>query len=164
MLLCQLDVSLWVFSQVMEKKYVQSYQVLISLMTYVRLQNSLSLMISNIFLIFKSLAFWINLILSVILIGPLAFIFGLFSYEICLFLSKLWCRYNIFFLRCVCSLRYEIQGPDLGKHPIIISRHHGMGNYILCCICGSTYIYFEKRAFNDTSVWMVLIFAQEHLH
>ncbi len=146
MLLCHLDVSLWVFSQVMEKKNVESYQVLISLMTYMRLFNLLSLMISNIFLIFKSLAFWINLILSVILIGPLAFIFGLFSYEICLLLSKLWCRYNIFFLDVSVHLKYEIQGPDLRKTSYnYFPSSICMGNYIFCCICGSSNIYFEKE-------------------
>jgi len=80
-------------------------------------------MISNIFLTFKSLLFWVNLVLSVLLFGPIAFTLGLFSYELCLFISKLWCRYNLYFLRHVCSLKYELRGPKLEKYSVIISRH-----------------------------------------
>ncbi len=88
-----------------------------------KLYNLLSLMISNLFLIFKSLLFWTNLVLSVLLFGPIALTLGVISYELCLFTSKLWCRYNLHFLRYVCSLRYELRGPKLAKHSIIISRH-----------------------------------------
>tara|TARA_B100000035_G_scaffold313427_1_gene327107 strand:+ start:2901 stop:3599 length:699 start_codon:yes stop_codon:yes gene_type:complete len=80
-------------------------------------------MISNIFLTFKSILFWINLVLSVLLLGPIALIVGIVSYDSCLFMSKLWCRYNLFVLRYICSLKYELQGADMGEHSIIISRH-----------------------------------------
>ena len=87
-------------------------------------QFNLSLpMISNIFLIFKSLIFWVNLVLSVLLLGPIALVLGFISYDICLFISKLWCRYNLFILSSICALKYELHGPDIRKHSIIISRH-----------------------------------------
>ncbi len=37
-------------------------------------------MINNIFLIFRSVSFWINLIISVLLFGPIAFLSGIVSY------------------------------------------------------------------------------------
>lgn len=80
-------------------------------------------MINNIFLIFKSLVFWVNLILSVLLFGPIAFLFGIVSYNICLHVSKIWCRYNLFILKNVCSLSHEINGPDINSHSIVICRH-----------------------------------------
>ena len=80
-------------------------------------------MISNIFLIFKSTLFWINIILSVLIFGPITFIVGIVSYDLCLRLSKQWCRYNLFFLKAVCSLSYNFRNHEISTSKIIISRH-----------------------------------------
>ena len=102
-------------------------------------------MISNIFLIFKSLVFWVNLILSVLFIGPVAFIFGLISYDVCLFFSKLWCRYNLFFLRYFCSLKYVLHGPQIGEHSLIISRHQSAWETIYFAAFVERPIFILKR-------------------
>ena len=80
-------------------------------------------MIGNIFLIFKSFFFWVNLFASVLLFGPVAFVAGIFSYKLCLILSKMWCRYNLFILEYFCSLKYEVSGPEINSSKLIISRH-----------------------------------------
>ena len=80
-------------------------------------------MISNIFLIFKSLLFWINLVISVLLFGPIAFLSGLLSYRVCPYLSKCWCKYNLFFLKYLCLLSSEFDVSKLNTHKILISRH-----------------------------------------
>ncbi len=87
------------------------------------LHNLLLIMISNTFLIFKSILFWISLIISVLFFGPLTFLLGLISYSACLKLSKEWCRYNLFFLKTVCSLSFNYNGPDLNSSQLIVSRH-----------------------------------------
>jgi 1-acyl-sn-glycerol-3-phosphate acyltransferase len=102
-------------------------------------------MISNIFLIFKSLIFWMNLILSVVLFGPIAFLFGIISYTICLHISKLWCRYNLFILKNICSLCYETNGPDINSHSIVISRHQSAWETIFLAAYIKRPIFILKR-------------------
>jgi len=102
-------------------------------------------MINNIFLIFKSLIFWINLILSVLLFGPIAFLFGIISYPICLYISKLWCRYNLFILKNICSLSYETNGPDINTHNIVISRHQSAWETIFFAAYIKRPIFILKR-------------------
>ncbi len=80
-------------------------------------------MISNIFLIFRSLLFWINIILSVLLFGPITFLSGLASYNLCLYLSKQWCKYNLFSLKYICLLTYKFDNHEIKNSKIIISRH-----------------------------------------
>ena len=80
-------------------------------------------MISNIFLTFRSTLFWLNLILSVLLFGPLTLTMGLFSYDICLSMSKLWCKYNLFFLKHFCYLSYEMRGPSINSSQLVVSKH-----------------------------------------
>ena len=58
-------------------------------------------MISNIFLISRSILFWINIVFSVLIFGPVTFLAGTISYDLCLYLSKKWCRYNLLFLKYV---------------------------------------------------------------
>ena len=80
-------------------------------------------MISNIFLIFRSILFWINIVLSVLIFGPVTFLAGIISYNLCLYLSKQWCRYNLLFLKYVCSLSYDFDNDEIKTSRIIISRH-----------------------------------------
>ena len=102
-------------------------------------------MINNLFLIFNSLIFWINLILSVLLFGPIAFLFGIISYPICLYISKLWCRYNLFILKNICSLSYETNGPDINTHNIVISRHQSAWETIFFAAYIKRPIFILKR-------------------
>ena len=126
-----------------------------------KLLNLLLIMISNIFLIFKAILFWLNLFISVILIGPIAFLFGLFSYKACLSISKLWCKYNLFFLKRVCSLSYDYSGPKLDSYKIVISNHQSvLGNYLFSSICSQSNFYIEKRTINDSNIWMVPVFIK----
>lgn len=80
-------------------------------------------MINNFLLIFRSLLFWSNLIISVLLFGPITFLIGLLSYNTCLKLSKTWCWYNIYFLKYVCSLDFKLQNQNLNESNIIICKH-----------------------------------------
>ena len=80
-------------------------------------------MINNIFLTFKSLLFWISLVLSVLTFWSYYIFFGLFSYNLCLWFSKLWCRYTLFFLRTFCALSFRINGPKLNSTQLVVSRH-----------------------------------------
>ena len=70
-------------------------------------------MISNIFLISRSILFWINIVFSVLIFGPVTFLLGIISYDICLYFSKQWCRYNLLFLKYVCLLSYNFDNPRL---------------------------------------------------
>ena len=80
-------------------------------------------MISNIFLISRSILFWINIVFSVLIFGPVTFLVGIISYDSCLYLSKKWCRYNLFFLKYVCLLSYNFDEHEIKTSKIIISRH-----------------------------------------
>jgi 1-acyl-sn-glycerol-3-phosphate acyltransferase len=102
-------------------------------------------MISNIYLIFKSLFFWVNLILSVLIFGPIAFLFGLISYNTCLYICKSWCKYNLFILKNVCSLTYYIDGPDINSHRMIISRHQSAFETIFLAAFINRPIFILKR-------------------
>ena len=102
-------------------------------------------MINSIFLIFKSLIFWINLILSVLLFGQIAFLLGIIYYSICLYISKSWCRYNLFILKKVCSLNYEMNGPDINKHSIVISKHQSAWETIFLAAFIKRPIFILKR-------------------
>jgi len=102
-------------------------------------------MISNTFLIFKSILFWINLVLSVFLIGPIAFLLGLFSYNLCLKISKIWCRYNLFFLKYFCSLSFKISGPGLNSSQLIISRHQSAWETIFLAAFVKKPIFILKK-------------------
>ena len=108
-------------------------------------QNLLLIMISNTFLIFKSILFWINLVLSVFLIGPIAFLHGLFSYRLCLKISKIWCRYNLFFLKHFCSLSFKLSGPDLNSSQLIISRHQSAWETIFLAAFVQKPIFILKK-------------------
>lgn len=108
-------------------------------------QNLLLIMISNTFLIFKSILFWINLVLSVFLIGPIAFLLGLFSYRLCLIVSKIWCRYNLFFLKYFCSLSFKLLGPDLNSSQLIISRHQSAWETIFLAAFVQKPIFILKK-------------------
>ncbi len=108
-------------------------------------QNLLLNMISNIFLIFKSLIFWINLVISVILFGPVAFLFGLVSYNACLSISKAWCRYNLFILKSVCSLTYEYSGSKINSHKIFISKHQSAWETIFLAAYVNNPIFILKK-------------------
>ena len=80
-------------------------------------------MISNIFLIFRSILFWVNIVFSVLIFGPVTFLVGIISYDLCLYLSKKWCRYNLFFLKYICLLSYKFDNHEIKTSKIIISRH-----------------------------------------
>ena len=80
-------------------------------------------MINNIFLISKSTLFWINIVFSVLIFGPVTFLVGIVSYDSCLYLSKQWCKYNLFFLKHICSLSYNFSNQEIKTSKIIISRH-----------------------------------------
>ena len=86
-----------------------------------------------------------NLILSVLLFGPIAFLFGIVSYRICLYISKLWCRYNLFILKNICSLSYETNGPDINTHNIVISRHQSAWETIFFAAYIKRPIFILKR-------------------
>ena len=102
-------------------------------------------MISNTFLIFKSILFWITLVVSVLLIGPIAFLLGLFSYRLCLKISKIWCRYNLFFLKYFCSLSFKLSGPDLNSSQLIISRHQSAWETIFLAAFVQKPIFILKK-------------------
>ena len=102
-------------------------------------------MIINTFLIFKSILFWITLVLSVLLIGPIAFLLGLFSYRLCLKISKIWCRYNLFFLKYFCSLSFKLSGPDLNSSQLIISRHQSAWETIFLAAFVQKPIFILKK-------------------
>ena len=80
-------------------------------------------MISNIFLISRSILFWINIVFSVLIFGPVTFLVGIISYDLCLYLSKQWCRYNLLFLKYICLLSYNFDDHEIKTSKIIISRH-----------------------------------------
>ena len=102
-------------------------------------------MISSTFLIFKSFLFWINLVVSVILFGPFAFTFGLVSYSTCLLISKAWCRYNLLFLKYVCSLTYDFSKLSLNTHKIVISKHQSAWETIFLAAYINNPIFILKR-------------------
>ena len=80
-------------------------------------------MISNIFLISRSILFWINIVFSVLIFGPVTFLVGIISYDLCLYLSKQWCRYNLLFLKYICLLSYNFDDHEIKTSKIVISRH-----------------------------------------
>ncbi len=55
--------------------------------------------------------------------GPITFLFGLISYNSCLYLSKQWCKYNLFFLKHICLLSCNFDARQIKASKIIISRH-----------------------------------------
>ena len=102
-------------------------------------------MISNTFLIFKSLLFWLNLIISVLVFGPITFLVGLLSYNLCLKCSKLWCRYNLFFLEYICSLSYQMNGPKINTSQLIIARHQSAWETIFLAAYVDRPIFILKK-------------------
>ena len=102
-------------------------------------------MISNLFLIFKSLFFWFSIVISVLLFGPLVFIAGLLSYSLCLRLSKIWCWYNIYFLKYVCSLNYSVDLENINDYRIIISKHQSAWETLFFTAVVDKPIFILKR-------------------
>ena len=102
-------------------------------------------MISSTYLISKSFLFWVNLILSVVVFGPVAFMFGLISYKLCLIISKTWCKYNLYFLKAVCSLSYEFSGTTLNTHKIVISKHQSAWETIFLAAYVNNPIFILKK-------------------
>ena len=102
-------------------------------------------MISNLFLIFKSLFFWFSIVVSVLLFGPLVFIAGLLSYSLCLRLSKIWCWYNIYFLKYVCSLNYSVDLENINDYRIIISKHQSAWETLFFTAVVDKPIFILKR-------------------
>ena len=107
--------------------------------------NSLLNMINNTFLIFRSISFWLNLIISVLLFGPVAFLAGILSYNACLKISKLWCRYNLYFLKIFCSLSYSYDGPWVDSYQIIISRHQSAWETLFLAAYADKPIFILKK-------------------
>ena len=102
-------------------------------------------MINNIFLIFRSISFWFSLIISVLLLGPIAFMAGIVSYSTCLKISKLWCRYNLYFLKLFCSLSYTYHGPWLDSSQLIISRHQSAWETLFLAAYAEKPIFILKK-------------------
>ena len=109
------------------------------------LLNSLLQMINNIFLIFRSLSFWLNLIISVLLFGPVVFLTGILSYSACLKMSKLWCRYNLYFLKLFCSLSYTYDGPWVDSSQLIISKHQSAWETLFLAAYAEKPIFILKK-------------------
>ena len=109
------------------------------------LLNSCLIMINNTFLIFRSISFWLNLVISVLLFGPIAFLAGILSYSTCLKISKLWCRYNLYFLKLVCSLSYTYDGPRVDSFQLIISRHQSAWETIFLAAYAEKPIFILKK-------------------
>ena len=102
-------------------------------------------MINNTFLIFRSISFWLNLIISVLLFGPIAFLIGIVSYSVCLKISKLWCRYNLYFLKLFCSLSYTYDGPWVNSSQLIISKHQSAWETLFLAAYAEKPIFILKK-------------------
>ena len=109
------------------------------------LLNSLLKMINNILLISRSISFWLNLVISVLLFGPIAFFAGIVSYSVCLKISKLWCRYNLYFLKLFCSLSYTYDGPWVNSSQLIISRHQSAWETLFLAAYAEKPIFILKK-------------------
>ena len=107
--------------------------------------NLLLQMINNIFLIFRSLSFWLNLVISVLLFGPVVFLTGILSYSTCLKMSKLWCRYNLYFLKLFCSLSYTYDGPWVDSTQLIISKHQSAWETLFLAAYAEKPIFILKK-------------------
>ena len=102
-------------------------------------------MINNILLIFRSVSFWLNLVISVLLFGPIAFFAGVMSYSVCLKISKLWCRYNLYFLKLFCSLSYTYDGPWVNSSQLIISKHQSAWETLFLAAYAEKPIFILKK-------------------
>ena len=107
--------------------------------------NSLLKMINNILLIFRSVSFWLNLVISVLLFGPIAFFAGIVSYSVCLKISKFWCRYNLYFLKLFCSLSYTYDGPWVNSSQLIISKHQSAWETLFLAAYAEKPIFILKK-------------------
>ena len=58
-----------------------------------------------------------------LIFGPVTFLAGILSYDLCLYLSKQWCRYNLLFLKYICLLSYNFDNQEIRASKMIISRH-----------------------------------------
>ena len=109
------------------------------------LHNLLLKMINNIFLISRSITFWLNLVISVLLFGPFALLAGIVSYNACLKISKLWCRYNLYFLKLFCSLSYTYKGPWVNSYQLIISKHQSAWETLFLAAYAEKPIFILKK-------------------
>ena len=102
-------------------------------------------MINNLLLIFRSISFWLSLVISVLLFGPIAFLAGIVSYSVCLKISKYWCRYNLYFLKLFCSLSYAYDGPWVNSSQLIISRHQSAWETLFLAAYAEKPIFILKK-------------------
>ena len=134
----------------MAASYQMKYLIQIFLTIYLMLLNSLLKMINNILLISRSISFWLNLVISVLLFGPIAFFAGIVSYSVCLKISKLWCRYNLYFLKLFCSLSYTYDGPWVNSSQLIISKHQSAWETLFLAAYAEKPIFILKKAVSYT--------------
>jgi 1-acyl-sn-glycerol-3-phosphate acyltransferase len=75
---------------------------------------------------FRSLIYFITMVLTAVLFAPLALLFFPFSFETRYRFISQWARFNIWWLKVICNLRYEVE--DLENLPrdtaaIVFSKH-----------------------------------------
>ena len=60
-------------------------------------------------------------------------------------MSKLWCRYNLYFLKLFCSLSYTYDGPWVDSSQLIISKHQSAWETLFLAAYAEKPIFILKK-------------------
>ena len=99
-------------------------------------------------LILRSSVFWVWQILSTLVIGPFAVLFGLFSYRVGYWTAMLWIRSNVWGLRLICGVSWKVDGlENVPDQPcIVMSKHQSTWDAYFLPMTFYPAVYVAKRS------------------
>ena len=79
----------------------------------------------RLWLMFRSIVFWIWQIIITLVLGPWVLIFGLFSFRFGYALAILWNKSNVWGLRFICGVNWKVEGLDnVPDTPCVVMAKH----------------------------------------
>ena len=102
----------------------------------------------RLWLIARSVVFWIWQILCTFIIGIPVLIVGLFSWRVAYWLAVLWNRSNIWGLRVICGVRWKVEGREnIPEKPcVVLSKHQSTWETYFLPMIFYPSVYVAKRS------------------
>ncbi|MFT6642031.1 MAG: 1-acyl-sn-glycerol-3-phosphate acyltransferase, partial [Flavobacteriaceae bacterium] len=102
----------------------------------------------RLWLMFRSVVFWVWQILCTLLIGPFVLIVGPFSYDKGIVLAILWNKANIWGLRYICGVTWKVEGREnIPEKPcVVLSKHQSTWDAYFLPTVFTPGVYVAKRS------------------
>jgi len=103
----------------------------------------------------RSAIFFVGMVLSTIIFGPLILLASPFPFETRYRLAQFWVRFNLWMLQAVCGLRYEVRGRENipAGNGVILSKHQSAWETIALQAIFPPLVFILKRELLHIPIW-----------